>query len=103
MAKGIRPLVTKVDMGKISSDKIVSWSASQAEQISGTLEDQGHGLFTYYLLKGLNGAAEIEGGQVTVKSLYNYLKPKVQNAARRQNRDQTPTLRTSSDFVIRSR
>lgn len=103
LAKGTRPLVTKVDIGKVPSEKIVSFSASEAEQVSGTIEEQGHGLFTYYLLKGLNGAAQIKGGQVTAKSLYDYLKPEVQNAARRQNRDQTPMLRTSSDVVIRLR
>ncbi len=48
-------------------------------------------------------AAKDKKGRVTVKSLYNYLLPQVQDGARRQNRDQTPTLRTTSDLVIRSK
>ena len=65
-------------------------------EISGTIDDQGHGLFTYFLLKGLNGAAANVGGHVSAKSLYDYLRPRVQDAARRDNRDQTPQLAPAS-------
>lgn len=93
LAKGARPLVNKVEMGTIdATGKITAFSASAGEQISGTIEDQGHGAFTYYFLKGLNGAAADKTGAVTVKGLYDYLKPNVQDAARRQNRDQMPSL-----------
>lgn len=92
LAKGTRPLVAKVDMGRISGDKIVSLSASAGSEISGTIEEQGHGAFTYFLLKGINGAAKDESGKVTIASLYDYLRPKVQDTARLSNRDQTPQL-----------
>ena len=92
LAKGTRPLVTRVDLGTASDPRLVSLSASGADEISGTLEDQGHGLFTYYLLKGLAGAAASRGGEVTVKALYDYLVPRVEDAARRDNRAQTPRL-----------
>ncbi|MBI5883467.1 MAG: hypothetical protein HZB91_10240, partial [Elusimicrobia bacterium] len=58
---------------------------------------QGHGTFTYYFLKGLNGGAKDGSGRVTTQALYDYLKPKVQDAARRQNRDQEPVLHTQGD------
>ena len=67
-------------------------TASDSDQVSGTIEEQGHGAFTYYLLKGLNGDAADAKGAVTVRSLYDYLTPKVQDAAHRRNRDQTPQL-----------
>jgi len=92
LAKGIRPLVVSVDIGNFVSGKIVSLSASAANQITGTIESQGHGLFTYYLLKGLNGAAMGTGNNITVKSLYDYIVPNVQDEARRSNRDQTPNI-----------
>ena len=92
LAKGTRPLVTKMDMGAIEPGKIVALSASDSDQISGTVDDQGHGAFTYYLLKGLNGAAADDSKHVTLRSLYDYLKPKVQAAAHRHNREQTPQL-----------
>ncbi|MBI3551724.1 MAG: hypothetical protein HY077_04340 [Elusimicrobia bacterium] len=68
-------------------------AASSGEQISGALDREGHGLFTYYLLNGLKGAADPEEtGHVTMESLYSYVKTSVEKAARRDNRDQTPQL-----------
>jgi len=92
LAQGARPLVTKLDSAAPQSGNIVSISASAASEITGTLQEQGHGIFTYYFLKGLGGAAQDASGHVTIKSLYDYLLPHVQDAARRQNRDQTPVL-----------
>ncbi|MDE2040356.1 MAG: caspase family protein [Elusimicrobia bacterium] len=92
LAKGVRPLVTKIQFANLAPGKVVSLSASKGDEISGTLAKQGHGLFTYYLLKGLNGAALDHSGHVTLDGLYDYLAPKVEDAARLQNRDQTPQL-----------
>lgn len=92
LAQGTRPLVSKIDTGIIGNQKLISFSASKEDEISGTVEDQGHGAFTYYFLKGLNGAAADKNGNVTIKVLYDYILPNVQDAARRQNRDQTPQL-----------
>ena len=89
LAAGTRPLVNKVDVGMAQTGKSVTLSASQADEISGTAEEQGHGLFTYHLLKGLSGGAK------TPRALFDYLKPRVQDDARRQNREQSPTLNGS--------
>ena len=91
IAKGTRPLVSTVDLGGVP-DNLIALTASDKTEISGTIEDQGHGAFTYYMLKGLAGAAKTDSGHVTVQSLYKYLTPKVQDAARLHNRDQTPQL-----------
>lgn len=102
LPKGARPLVTQVDSGTNSLGKVVALSASGGEQISGALDDQQHGAFTYYLLKGLNAAAS--GSKApTVKSLFDFLKPKVEDAARLQNRDQSPQLSAggSADVAVR--
>ena len=96
LAKGVRPLVTKVDAGLGRSGRVVAFSASGNDQISGTITGQGHGAFTYYFLKGLNGGATDKDGKVTVKSLYDYLAPKVADSARQNNRDQTPRLLPAS-------
>ena len=74
---------------------VVALSAAAADQVSGTIEGQGHGTFTYYLLRGLNGAAKDENGWITVRSLHDYLTPNVQDVARRSNRNQTPQHRGS--------
>lgn len=88
LAKGARPLVTKIDTDSASAGKLIVLTAAAADEITGTIQEEGHGLFTYNLLKGLNA----NNGNVTVKNLYEYLLPKVQDAARRDNRDQTPQL-----------
>jgi hypothetical protein len=90
LPKGTRPLVMKIDTGQVFGSALISLSASQSDQISGSVEEQGHGLFTYYLLKGLNGDAKDEAGAVTLKSLHDYVVPHVQDEAQRNNRKQTP-------------
>ena len=107
LAAGVRPLVTEVDEGFVNAGgKIVALSASRANQVSGDLPQAGHGLFTYYLLKGLNGGALDSDGHVTLESLYQYIAPRVEDAARRVNRDQAPQLwpadlGSSSNLVLR--
>ncbi|NLO92122.1 MAG: hypothetical protein GX410_09075, partial [Elusimicrobia bacterium] len=75
-----------------ASGHLELFAAASGDQITSTLDDQGHGTFTYYFLKGLTGGAATADGSLTAQGLYDYLKPKVQDAARRQNRDQTPDL-----------
>lgn len=106
LAKGTRPLVSNIDTGVSSAGgNIAVLTASGANQISGTNDEKGHGLFTYYLFNGLNGAAQDSSGRVTLQSLYNYLKPKVMDDARRANGDQTPQLRANeaADVVLRAK
>ncbi|MDX6768053.1 MAG: caspase family protein [Elusimicrobiota bacterium] len=103
LAPGTRPLVQKVDAGAVTG-RLVALTASAENQVSGTLDEQRHGLFTYYLLKGLNGAAADGAGRVTAKSLHAYMTPRVQDEAKRANRDQTPQFLAhdaAADFVLR--
>jgi hypothetical protein len=86
LAKGARPLVAKVDESVPTAANLTVLAAASGSEITGTLDEQAHGIFTYYLLKGLSDGAR------TPQALYNYLKPRVQDDARRQNREQSPTL-----------
>lgn len=87
LAQGTRPLVTKLTLAP-SGGKVVSLSASSADEITGALEEQGHGLFTYHLLKALAETA----GRGSVNEIFSALKPRVQDEARRQNRAQSPQV-----------
>lgn len=87
IASGTRPLVAKLKLAPTEA-KVVSLSASSSEEITGALEDQGHGLFTYHLLKALSETA----GRGSVSELHAALTPRVQDEARRQNRSQTPQM-----------
>jgi hypothetical protein len=91
LAKDARPLVARV-AAETPGAGLSLLTASDGTQISGALDDEEHGAFTYYLLQGLNGAAAGKDGAVTAGSLLAFLKPKVEDAARMHNRDQTPQL-----------
>jgi hypothetical protein len=90
LAQGERPLVSVVGEMPAQKAQLTVFSATSASEVTGTLPEQGHGLFTYYFLKGLSGAAKDAQGTVTPGGLYEYLKPKVEDAASLQNRQQTP-------------
>jgi uncharacterized caspase-like protein len=51
-----------------------------------------HGVFTYYLMEGLNGAAAEADGRITMTSLGDYVQQKVGNWALKNNKTQTPDL-----------
>lgn len=93
LASGARPLVAKVETGEVPA-KLTVLAASASDEISGSLDAQGHGAFTWFLLEGLNS------GKTTAKALHAYLTPKVQDEARRLNRDQTPQL-LGADATLR--
>jgi len=86
LAKGARPLVSKVDESVPSAANLTVLAAASGSEITGSLDEQAHGIFTYHFLKGLSGGAK------TPRALHDYLKPRVQDDARRQNREQSPTL-----------
>ena len=88
MAKGLRPLVSRVDDGGSAAGRVGALTASASDEMTGSDETSGHGLFTYHLLKALNA----RGGKASFKELFDSLSPKVRDAARRENRDQTPQL-----------
>ena len=93
LAEGTRPLVTRVDLGRADIGDLIVMTATASDEITGTVADQGHGLFTYYyFLKGLNGEARAISDGVAVQDLYDYLRPKVEDAARLDNREQSPQL-----------
>ena len=94
LASGARPLVGKIDTGT-AGGKITVLAASASNEISGSLDDKGHGAFTYFLLEGLNA------GKTTPKALNEYLTPRVQDEARRLNRDQTPQLQGDGGWSLR--
>ncbi len=96
LAAGARPLVTKVDAGSVAG-AVTALTASAAAEISGALDDRKHGAFTYFLLKGLNGAAS----ELSAAGLHRYLTPLVQDEARRLNRDQTPQILGDGRFLLR--
>jgi uncharacterized caspase-like protein len=95
-AKGSRALVR---VEKTTARNIAVLSASADNQISSSYEDKGHGVFTYFLLKGIKGMLEEDKfTRLELGELYNYLKPQVERTSRRlYNNEQTPQLMTADE------
>jgi uncharacterized caspase-like protein len=69
-------------------------TASGPNEVALELPDVGHGLFTHYLLEGLDGRADRNGdGIVTVSELYEYLEEVVDRRARALGGRQRPVMK----------
>ena len=93
LAKGAKPLVMTINMPTIQKN-ISVMTASSGDQISSAYEEKGHGLFTYFLLKGIKTEDVIkQDGSIKTDDLFDYIKPQVERIARKQfNNEQTPQL-----------
>jgi len=93
LAKGAKPLVVTINTPSIKHN-IAVMTASTGDQISSAYEEKGHGLFTYFLLKGLKNEGVLKpDGSIQMDDLFGYIKPQVERIARKQfNNEQTPQL-----------
>ena len=93
LAKGAKPLVMTINTPNIQKN-ITVMTASSGDQISSAYEEKGHGLFTYFMLKGIKNEDVVNpDGSIEISDLYNYIKPQVERIARKQfNNEQTPQL-----------
>jgi hypothetical protein len=93
LMKGTRLALSHLQNPSIASEKILSMSATNEAQVSNSYEEKRHGLFTYYLLNGLRGAASRdENKSLSVKELYAYVLDNVSRGARLKGVEQTPTM-----------
>ncbi|MFQ5606150.1 MAG: CARDB domain-containing protein [bacterium] len=88
-----RPVMIKVDNPTLMSDKLAAFSAASGHQISSGYPEKKHGLFTYFLLKGLRGDADKNyDDTITVGELEAYLIANVSRTAGILDREQTPQV-----------
>lgn len=94
IAKGARPLVINLQGRTALSKNMTVLAASAENQISSTYDEKGHGLFTYFLLKGIKNEDVVKpDGSLRMDDLFGYLKPRVERIARKQyGNEQTPQL-----------
>ncbi len=103
IGKGLRPMGLSMEHSISAAGKAVVLAASSGDQVSSTYEEKGHGLLTYFFLKGLQGAGDLnKDGNIDMAELYEYVKPNVSKVARKQyNNEQTPQLLASPDSLKR--
>jgi hypothetical protein len=76
-------------------------SAASGQQISSGLDEAKHGLFSYYLMKGMEGGADAnKDKKITAGELHAYLGRNVKKQAIRLGREQTPELQGDADRVL---
>ena len=79
------------------------FTASNYDQTSGSIEEAKHGMFSYYLMKGLEGKADTNRDKkITNGELIAYLKTNVSKEAFTQNREQDPMLSGDPNKILMS-
>ena len=102
--EGARPMGITLENPVLAGGKVVVLSAATGSQISSDYDKVKHGLFTYFLLKGLRGEDGLSdtdhNGEVSLEELSQYVSQQVSEvAARDLSREQTPVLQPSLDLL----
>ena len=93
LIKGARPALIHVENVQPPTNSIVSFNATSTGEISNAFPEKGHGLFTYYLLRGLKGEADADDNRWTsVKEIYGFVRTHVTRESRRMQSEQTPII-----------
>ena len=99
---GLRP-VRIIANEQEKPDNFTIFSASNYDQTSGSIDEAKHGIFSYYLMKGLEGKADSNKDKnLTNGELIAYLKSNVSQEAFSQNRSQEPMLAGDPDKILMS-
>ena len=88
----IRPIVIAVDNPNLITENFAILTASTGKQYSSAYPEKFHGLFTYYLLKGLQGEARGLDRNLTIGELFDYIKKNVSKQAGYLDKEQDPTF-----------
>merc|ERR1711991_887284 len=77
------------------------FSASQLDQISSGIKEAKHGIFSYYLMKGLEGNADANKDRnITNGELLAYMDENVSQKASELGRQQNPSLAGDPDKLL---
>jgi len=94
-----RPVFMEVDAS--ATRNVTVFSASSGSEISSAWPEKKHGLFSYFLMKGMRGDADANNDkQITVGELGAYIKENVSDMAGMLDREQTPGLQTLDEKKV---
>ena len=97
---GARPIGIVPDENSLPAN-VTLLAAATGTQLSSTYDDAQQGLFSYWLMKGLEGDAESNGDRkITAGELHDYVSKRVKQIAARRNRQQEPQLIGDSSRVL---
>lgn len=95
--EGMRGVEIEAEEGKLSSGNVVVFSAAQGNETAQGFQEQGHGLFTYYLLKNIQQTS----GVIYFGDLADNLKQQVSNQALQMKlrKPQTPSTNATGNLT----
>jgi hypothetical protein len=97
-----RPIRIKADE-QDTPNNFTIFSASQLDQISSGFKEAKHGIFSYYLMKGLEGKADANKDKdITNGELLAYMDQNVAQKASELGRQQNPSLAGDPDKILMS-
>tara|TARA_Y100001970_G_C14182831_1_gene830817 strand:+ start:1447 stop:1713 length:267 start_codon:yes stop_codon:yes gene_type:complete len=78
--------------------KLLFFTAAASDQTAKPLEEAKHGLFSYFLMKGMEGEADSnKDNAITAGELYSYVQ---QNVIQQSSGSQTPELQGNTKIVL---
>ena len=97
-----RPIRIKVNDDLNLPNNFSIFSASQASELSSGMDEEKQGIFSYYVMKGLEGNAdENKDRKITNGELHNYLKNNVpRKALQLHSRNQNPSFKGVAEQVL---
>ena len=96
-----RPITLNPKQEAILPKNFTVISASAPDQISSSSPELKHGIFSYYLMRGMEGEADANGDkQITVGEMQTYLSENVARRAMGMNRTQQPQVVGDTSRVL---
>ena len=90
---GARPVF--LDVNTAVAANVTLFSAASGNQISSSWSEKQHGIFSYWLMKGIQGSADANrDNRLTVEELGAFIRNNVSTTAGKLDREQTPVLQT---------
>ena len=102
LVSGTRPSVISIEHPALLRRNMAVLAAARGAETAGDLPGERHGLFTWFVARGLRGEADADGdGAITVAELGHFVEQGVSRAALRLEREQRPlTIARDSLHVI---
>jgi tol-pal system protein YbgF len=95
-----RPIMPRTE-ARVFPESFTVISGSQHDQISSASPDLQHGIFSYYLMRGMEGEADINrDGNITLGEMQTYLVENVGRQAAMMSRKQEPQLIGNANSVL---
>ena len=98
-----RPIRIVADDNDTIPNNFTIFTASKLNQISSGIKEANHGIFSYYLMKGLEGNADLNKDRnITNSELLAYMDENVSQKASELGRQQNPTLSGDPNKILMS-